>query len=293
MIYGLLGGILWALDTVVLSMALAPFSLQFAAPAAATMLHDGISSLILLVLQAVQGKLKEYRSFLFTRRMLLLMAAGLLGGPLGMCGYVFSIRFLGPGLSAVLSCLYPAIGAFAGVVFLKEKFGLRQWGGLVLSLAGACVLSFGSAGSVPDLIPGLFCAGLCVFCWGAEGIVVQLAMQKEAFSSMQVLTIRQTTSFAAFLVLVLPLLHGWPAALEMVQSQAIWLVAGAAAAGTASYLCYYRAIGRIGAPRAMPLNITYAAWALVFAFLFNGTIPSWLQIACALATCAGAIICAA
>ena len=33
---------------------------------------------------------------------------------------------------------------------------------------------------------------------------------------------------------------------------------------TLSYLCYYKAIARIGATKAMVLNITYVAWALVF-----------------------------
>ena len=41
-------------------------------------------------------------------------------------------------------------------------------------------------------------------------------------------------------------------------------VAAAALCATVSYLFYYRAIGKLGAAKAMALNITYTAWAMVF-----------------------------
>jgi len=37
---------------------------------------------------------------------------------------------------------------------------------------------------------------------------------------------------------------------------------------------YYRAITEIGATKAMALNITYSAWAIVFAFVLLGTLPN-------------------
>jgi len=36
---------------------------------------------------------------------------------------------------------------------------------------------------------------------------------------------------------------------------------------TISYLCYYRAISQIGASKAMAVNVTYAAWAIVLTVL--------------------------
>ena len=41
-------------------------------------------------------------------------------------------------------------------------------------------------------------------------------------------------------------------------------VAAAALCATVSYLFYYRAIGKLGAAKAMALNITYTAWAILF-----------------------------
>ena len=37
---------------------------------------------------------------------------------------------------------------------------------------------------------------------------------------------------------------------------------------------YYRAITKIGATKAMALNITYSAWSIVFALLLLGTLPT-------------------
>ena len=45
------------------------------------------------------------------------------------------------------------------------------------------------------------------------------------------------------------------------------IIMAAALAGTVSYLCYYRTIHQLGASTAMALNITYAAWALLFEML--------------------------
>ena len=55
------------------------------------------------------------------------------------------------------------------------------------------------------------------------------------------------------------------------RTSVLWWVAGTALAGTVSYLCYYNAIYRIGATRAMGLNITYVVWSIVFDKLFLGT----------------------
>ena len=44
----------------------------------------------------------------------------------------------------------------------------------------------------------------------------------------------------------------------------------AALFATVSYLFYYKAIGKIGASKAMALNVTYTAWAILFgAVLLN------------------------
>lgn len=288
---GLLGGVLWALDTVLLSIAMAPFDLSWLAPVAATFLHDACSAFFLLAETLIEKKGRALWKVLQDPDSRWLIAAGILGGPIGMCGYSFSIRYLGPGLSSVISCLYPAVGALLGVLFLKEPFHRRQVVGLGISLAGILLISIGDIGIVPNFLAGLAFGLFGVLGWGIEGVAAQKAMKKEAVSNQQALVIRQCISSIAFAVVILPILRGWPLAVSMADSSSgLWILA-AAAAGTLSYLNYYSAIHLIGSARAMSLNITYAAWAIVFSFLFFGTVPSLLQIISATMVVGGAIYC--
>ena len=53
------------------------------------------------------------------------------------------------------------------------------------------------------------------------------------------------------------------------------------------------AIAKIGASRAMALNITYSAWAIPFSLLLLGTMPDPRGIVCAIVIILGAITAAA
>ena len=48
------------------------------------------------------------------------------------------------------------------------------------------------------------------------------------------------------------------------------IIALAAFFATMSYLFYYRAISQIGASKSMALNVSYAAWAIVFTVIILG-----------------------
>ena len=65
------------------------------------------------------------------------------------------------------------------------------------------------------------------------------------------------------------------------------LIAFIAAAGlcaTLSYLFYYKAITKVGASKAMALDVTYAAWAIVFTVVFTRdlSILTPVTVVCAL-----------
>ena len=46
-------------------------------------------------------------------------------------------------------------------------------------------------------------------------------------------------------------------------------IAGAALFATISYLLYYKTISKVGASKAMALNITYTAWAIVYTVMLG------------------------
>lgn len=291
-LFGLSGGMLWALDSVILSIALAPFEMIWFAPVCATFIHDSVSALILIIQSILRGRLKALLQVFKNRESLWLVLAGILGGPVGMCGYVFCISFLGPGLSAVLSCLYPAFGLILSFLFFHQRFSGFQILGLLLSMAGVAALSMGSglsAGS--SFIPGLLCGLVCALGWSLEGLAAQKGTENGKISSKQALSIRQCVSSLSFGLILVPLVSGWPLVTEIFHSSSFWIIAAAACAGTASYLCYYKAISLISAARAMPLNITYSAWAIVFSALISRIWPSLTEILAAAAVLGGALMC--
>ena len=90
MIYGILGGVFWALDTVLLSIALAmsPFMSTaeaiFFAPFVSTFMHDFFSAIWLGLYMLVTKQIKKVIAAAKTRGGRFVMLGALLGGPVGM-----------------------------------------------------------------------------------------------------------------------------------------------------------------------------------------------------------------
>lgn len=86
--YGIFSGALWGLDTVVLAIALAmtPFASFEQSALAGAVLHDVACAVILLVYMAIRGRLRDSAKALRSRAGRAVVAAALLGGPIGMSG---------------------------------------------------------------------------------------------------------------------------------------------------------------------------------------------------------------
>ncbi len=193
--YGIFSGALWGLDTVVLAIALAmtPF-LDFGQSAlAGAVLHDVACAVILLVYMAVRGRLKDTMTALRTRPGKSVIVAALLGGPIGMSGYLIAIDNIGPGLTAIISTFYPALGTLLAFILLKERMAPRQIAALLVALA-AIVATGWSATSEPieggNAILGVVGALACVIGWGSEAVILTWGMRDEAVDNEVALQIR-------------------------------------------------------------------------------------------------------
>ena len=295
--FGLGAAITWALDTVVLSIALASssfFATETAIALAAfisTFLHDACSAAYMFVYMAVRGKLAGTWKALKTRSGRFVVLAALLGAPIGMTGYMTAINNIGPSYTAAISAFFPAVGAFLAHVILKERMKPYQWAGLLLCLAGVAALGYTPAGDIPGVWTlGVFGALVCVFGWAFEAVIIAYGMRSASVDDEHALQIRQTTSAVAYAAVILPLLGGWGVTAGVFASDAMPVIAIAAALGTVSYLCYYKAIARIGAAKSMALNITYSAWAIPFSLLLVGTVPDVRGVVCAIVIIVGAIL---
>ena len=296
--YGFFSGALWGLDTVVLAIALAmtPF-LDFGQSAlAGAVLHDVACALILLVYMGVRGRLTDTVKALRTRPGKSVIVAALLGGPIGMSGYLIAIDNIGPGLTAIISTFYPALGTLLAFILLKERMAPRQIVALLVAL-GAIVATGWSATSEPieggNAILGVIGALACVIGWGSEAVILTWGMRDEAVDNEVALQIRETTSAAVYLFVVAPIAGVFGFTLHSLAHLSAGVVALAGLAGTASYLFYYKALSAIGASRGMALNISYSAWAIIFALAFPPhTIPTLTQVICCIVILVGTVLAA-
>lgn len=298
--YGLISGLLWGLDTVVLGIALTLVPFIGTAEALAlgaivsSALHDVFCALWLLVYMGMKGRLKDTIAALKTRSGKVVILGALLGGPVGMTGYVIAINNIGAGYTAIISSFYPAFGTLMAVLLLKEKITPGRVAALCVALAGIIAMGYLTADTTVtgDAVIGLLAAVAAVIGWGSEAVLCAWGMRDDSVDNETALQIRETTSALVYLVVVLPMFGAWAFTWNALPNIGIGVVALAALAGTCSYLSYYKGISVIGAARGMALNISYSAWAVVFGLVLLGTVPGPIEIVCCVAILAGTILAA-
>lgn len=279
MIPGIIAGITWALETVILGIALGmtPFLATeqaiFLAPFVSTFLHDACSAIWATCYNGVRGNLGNVWKAFKTKSGKWVVAAAVIGGPIGMTGYVMAVNYMGASIGAVASAIFPAIGSILAYIFLKEKMKWYQWVFLIFTLLGVYGLSYSPNLDIQNFWLGLLGALMCAFGWGIEAVILAKCLKDPEVTDEYALQIRQTTSAIFYGVVLLPVLKGWGFTAGLFASGTGWLlptIAIAALFATVSYLFYYKAIADIGASKAMALNVTYSAWAIVFTVLILG-----------------------
>lgn len=276
MFAGIIAGVTWAVETIILGIALAmtPFvsteQAVFLAPFVSTFIHDAFSAVWSLIWNASRGNMRKVGKALKTKSGKFVALAAVIGGPVGMTGYVLSVAYMGASIGAVASAIFPAIGAVLAYFFLKEKMQWYRWVFLILGLLGVYGLSYSPEINITNFWLGFLGTLMCAFGWGIEAVIIAKSVQDEAVTDEIALLIRQTTSALVYGVVILPIMGGWGFTAGLFSGTG-WLlpvIAAAALFATASYLFYYRAISQIGASKSMALNITYSAWAVIFSIIF-------------------------
>lgn len=295
-----MSGLLWGLDTVILGIALSmsPFigtaeAIAFAS-IASSFLHDAFCAIWLFLYMAIRRRLGDTLKALKTRSGKVVMLGALLGGPLGMTGYVVAIDNIGPGYTAIISAFYPAFGALLSFIILKERMSAKQLVAFAFALVGVMVMGYASSESSDggNGLIGLAGALVCVMGWGSEAVLCAWGMRDDAVDNETALQIRETTSALVYALFVLPIFGAWAFTIEAIPSLGTGVVGLAALAGATSYLFYYKGISLIGAARGMALNISYSAWAVLFGLILLGSIPGVLEIVCCIVIICGTVLAA-
>lgn len=274
MISGVLAGVTWALETIVLGIALNMSPMVsteqaiFLAPFVSTFLHDMFSALWATLYNLIRGKLKSvWHVITKTENGKFVVLGAVIGGPVGMTGYVLAVNYLGASIGAVASAIFPAIGSVLAYIFLKEKMQWYRWCFLAMTLLGVYGLSYSPELKVVNFWLGFLGAMMCAFGWGTEAVILAKCMKDENVKGEYALQIRQTTSAVINGLVILPIVKGWGFAVELFKNPSknvIIVICIAGLLATVSYLFYYHAIAKVGASKAMALNSSYSAWAIVF-----------------------------
>ncbi len=273
MITGILAGVTWALETVILGIALGMSPLVsteqaiFLAPFVSTFLHDACSALFMVAYNLIRGKGRELLGVFKSSGLKWLILASAIGGPIGMTGYALAVNHMGASVGAVASAVYPAIGTVLAYIFLKESVKWYQWIFLICTLLGVYGLSYSPGIQVENFWLGLLGAFMCAFGWGIEAVILAKCLKDPSIKNEYALNVRQMTSALIYGLLIIPVLGGWKFTAGLFTGHMGMLlitVAIAALFATVSYLFYYKTIAKVGASKAMALNITYTAWAIVF-----------------------------
>ena len=110
---------------------------------------------------------------------------------------------------------------------------------------------------------------MCAFGWGIEAVIIAKSVQDDLVTDEIALVIRQTTSAVIYGIIVLPIINGWGFTRTLFYNTGYLMpvIAIAGLFATISYLYYYKSIAEIGASKAMALNITYSAWAVIISII--------------------------
>ena len=275
MVAGIIAGITWAFETIIIGIALSmnPFvsteQAMLLAPFVSTFLHDTFSAIWSWAYNIVKGNFSNIINALKTKSGKYVALAAIIGGPVGMTGYVLSVANMGASIGAVASAIFPAIGAVLAYLFLKEKMSWYRWLFLIISLIGVYGLSYSPEINIKNFYIGFLGTLMCAFGWGIEAVIIAKSVQDDSVTDEIALVIRQTTSAIVYGIIVLPLINGWELTKSLFNDTGylIPIIAIAGLFATISYLYYYKSISEIGASKAMALNITYSAWAVIISII--------------------------
>lgn len=316
--YAFLSGFLWGIDTALLAVLTTFLSYNSSTNSVifvgilGALLHDAVCAIFMWIYISTRKKWHKTLEILNKPRILALIIVGsLLGGPLGMSGYVLAASNIGAGYAAAISAFYPAVGTVLSALILRERLSAAKYAAFALALIAVSALGYFSCAQDAqsyvnsNTILGLAGAILSVVGWGSEAVVCAWATRQKSIDDEIILHIRQTTSAFAYVIIAIIAIvssifvssTGTSTGTSAVTSTGLesyislntsslqsFKIAGMAIIvgllGVSSYLCYYRGIAKVGASRAMAANVTYAAWSMIVTAIISCTMPSVLAWIC-------------
>jgi len=283
---GVFSGLFWGLSSVlsfiVLEMGAFVSTEQaiILSPLVGAFLNYAFSTIWLTVYMIIRGQFKSTFKCLKTKSGKAVVLASLCGGPIGFGCYLLAINFIGAGYAASISAVFPVLTGVFSYFFLKEKLKLKNWSGLVLSIVAIAILWYAPGELADNFGIGLLLALGSAVAWALESVICAYGMKGDEVNSEEALYLRKLVATLAYGAIIIPFIRGFGLTAEVLGSNLAFFLAGIALIGTLSYGLYYKAIDLIGPGRGTGLNVTYAAWAVLFEIIFLGTLVTPILLIC-------------
>lgn len=100
-----------------------------------------------------------------------ILLSAILGGPVATAAAVMAIALAGSTYANCVIGLTPVITAIFGIMFLKEKAGLRVWGGIIICTSGVILATLSPPEGVTNFYLGIAIVAICPIAYTAESII--------------------------------------------------------------------------------------------------------------------------
>lgn len=290
---GLISGATWGLVAVLLARLFSRMQEYplLAMLAVVSVVFETAAALFLLARSAAMGALPRVGRLLTSRTAVTVLGCSVLGGPIFMGGYVAALILAGPSDALTAIATYPVFGALLAQRMLGQKLSRIAWLGVTAAGIGAALTAFdaGSSANSARTLAGVAIGLAAAVGQALDGIVATHAMARMDPDTVTVVREMFVAMLFAAAVLLIP--GGISLTVTVVTSRDLYLpIILAGFIGGYSYTVWYHAIRKIGAARAMALNITYAMWGILFALVFRQAGVSPLAVAGCVIVSIGAVL---
>ncbi|QTN24603.1 DMT family transporter [Rhizobacter sp. AJA081-3] len=244
---------LWGASFLFMRLGAAEFG-----PVALSAVRVAGAALVLLPLLRWRGQVGELR-----RHWRSIFVVGITNSALPFLCFSYAALSITAGLSSIFNASTPLFGAVLGWLWLKDRPSGPRIAGLAIGFAGVLGLAWEKASFKPGG------SGWAIVACLAAALMYGLSANytKRRLQGVAPLAVAAGSQLSAALVLALPALWWWPAAMPSAHAWAMVALLAVLCTGVA-YLIYFRLIAHIGPANAITVTFLIPAFAVLWGWLF-------------------------
>lgn len=227
-------------------------------PVALAAVRVGGAALVLMPLLAWRGQLGELR-----RHWRAVFVVGAANSALPFLLFSYAALAISAGLSSIFNASTPLWGALIAAWWLRDRPTPARALGLAIGFAGVIGLAWEKASFKPGGSGWAIVA--CLAAALSYGFAANFT--KKRLQGVAPLAVAAGSQLAAALLLALPALVWWPAAMPSANAWTMVALLALLCTGLA-YLMYFRLIAHVGAANAIAVTFLIPAFAVLWGWLF-------------------------